>query len=80
MTGATFNDLEQRVPDGGKGKPVFTIDLFSPSGDVVDAGYSVAEDRQGVIIQFQGYRSGPGEYRLHISYLGSAVDRILTVP
>ena len=80
MTGATFNDLEQRVPDGGKGTPVFTIDLFSPSGDVVDAGYSVAEDRQGVIIQFQGYRSGPGEYRLHISYRGSAVDRILTVP
>jgi hypothetical protein len=80
VKGATFDDLEQRVPDGGKGTPVFTIDLFSPSGDVADAGYSIGEDRQGLIIQFLGYRSGPGQYRLHISYRGGEVDRVLTVP
>jgi hypothetical protein len=80
VTGATFDDLEQRIPDGGKGTPVFTIDLFSPTGDVADAGYSIGEDLQGPIIQFLGYRSGPGEYRLHISYRGSDVDRLLTVP
>ena len=80
VTGATFSDLEQRIPDGGKGTPVFAIDLFSPTGDVADAGYSVGEDLQGPIIQFLGYRSGSGEYRLHISYRGSEVDRVLTVP
>lgn len=80
VTGVTFSDLEQRTPDGGKGTPVFTIDMFSPTGDVADAGYSIEEDLQGPIIQFLGYRSGPGDYRLHISYRGSSVDRIVTVP
>ena len=80
VTGVTFNDLGQLIPDGGKGTPVFTIDLFSPTGDVADAGSSVGEGLQGPIIQFLGYRSGPGVYRLHISYRGSDVDRLLTVP
>ena len=59
---------------------MFTIDLFSPSGDIADAGFSIREDRQGLIIQFLGYGSGPEEYRLRISYRGSEVDRLLTVP
>lgn len=80
VTGVTFNDLGQVIPDGGKGTPVFTIDLFSPTGDAADAGASVGEGLQGPIIQFLGYRSGPGVYRLHISYRGSDVDRLLTVP
>jgi hypothetical protein len=80
VSGATFDDLEQRVPDGGKGTAVFTIDLFSPTGDVASASYSIGEDRQGVIVQFLGYRTGPGEYRLHISYRGSTADRVVMVP
>ena len=80
VTGVTFDDLQQRIPDGGKGTPVFTIDLFSPTGDVANASFSMGDGLQGPVIQFLGYRSGPGEYRLHISYRGSSVDRMLTVP
>ncbi|HVC78776.1 MAG TPA: hypothetical protein VND96_19880 [Candidatus Micrarchaeaceae archaeon] len=80
VTGVTFDDLGQMIPDGGKGTAVFTIDLFSPTGDVANTSFSMGEGLQGPIIQFLAYRSGPGEYRLHISYRGSSVDRILTVP
>ncbi|HEY8813687.1 MAG TPA: hypothetical protein VIP57_01075 [Candidatus Dormibacteraeota bacterium] len=80
VTGATFDDLEQRIPDGGKGTAVFTIDLFSPTGDLASASFTTGEDLQGPIIQFLGYRSGPGDYRLHISYRGGSADRIITVP
>lgn len=80
VTGVTFGDLAQMVPDGGKLAPVFTIDLFSPTGDLANASSSMNEGLQGPTIQFLGYRSGPGEYRLHISYRGSSVDRIVTVP
>jgi hypothetical protein len=80
VTGVTFDDLSQMVPDGGKGTPVFTIDLFSPTGDLATAASSMGDGLQGPVIQFLGYRSGPGEYRLHISYRGSSVDRVLAVP
>jgi hypothetical protein len=80
VTGVTFGDLGQMIPDGGKEAPVLTIDLYSPTGELADAGSSMNEGLQGPTIQFLGYRSGPGEYRLHISYRGSSVDRIVTVP
>jgi hypothetical protein len=79
VTGVTFDDLQQRISDGGKGTPVFTIDLFSPTGDLANASYSIEEEPRGVIIHFLGYRSGPGDYRLHIWYRGSGVDRIVTI-
>ena len=80
VKGATFDDLQQRVADGRKGTPVFTIDLFAPNGDTATASYSLGEDQRGPLIQFLGYRFGPGNYRLHISYRGSDVDRLLMVP
>jgi hypothetical protein len=80
VTGVTFDDLQQRISDGGKGTPVFTIDLFSPTGDLANASSSIEEEPRGLIIHFLGYRSGPGDYRLHIWYRGSSVDRIVTIP
>jgi hypothetical protein len=80
VTGVTFDDLGQIVPDQGKGTPVFSIDLFSPTGDLVNASSSMSDGPHGPVIQFLGYRSGPGDYRLHISYRGSSVDRIIRIP
>ena len=80
VTGATFDDLQQRFPDGGKGTPAFTIELFAPDGNVANDSYSIGEDQRGLVIHFLGYRSGSGDYRLHISYRGSDVDIVLTIP
>ena len=80
VKGVTFDDLQQRFPDGGKGTPAFTIELFGPSGNVASGGYSIGGDQRGLMIHFLGYRSGAGDYRLHISYRGSDVDIVLTIP
>ena len=80
VQGVTVDDLQQRIPDGGKGTAVFDVELLAPTGEVVNASYQTSDDQRGVHIVFWGYRLAPGEYRLHISYRGSDVDRMLTVP
>jgi hypothetical protein len=39
VTGLTAADLDRRIPDGGKGTAVFSIELLDPSGDVVTSSY-----------------------------------------
>jgi hypothetical protein len=80
VTGATSDDLNARIPNGGKGTEVFTIELLSPSGEVVTASYQLVDDQDGVHIVFLGYRLSGGPYHLHISYRGIDSDRTLMVP
>jgi hypothetical protein len=80
VTGATSDDLNARTPNGGKGTAVFTIDLLSPTGEVTNASYELADSQGGVHIAFVGYRVAAGDYRLHITYRGSEFDRTLTIP
>jgi hypothetical protein len=78
--GVTSDDLNARIPNGGKGTEVFTIELLSPSGEVANGSYQLVDYQNGVHILFLGYRVASGEYRLHISYQGSEFDRTLTIP
>jgi hypothetical protein len=80
VTGATSDDLNARIPNGGKGTAVFTIDLFSPTGEVTNGSYQLVDYQGGVHIAFIGYRVAGGDYRLHISYRGREFDRTLTIP
>jgi hypothetical protein len=80
VQGATADDLTQRIPNGGKGKAVFDIQLLAPSGDAVSGSYEIYGGQRGVYILFVGYRVAPGDYSLQISYRGGKVDSLLTVP
>jgi hypothetical protein len=80
VAGVTSDDLNARIPNGGKGTEVFTIELLSPSGAIVNGSYQLVDAQSGVHILFVGYRVSAGDYRLHISYRGSDFDRVLTVP
>ena len=81
ITGVTSDDLRRRIPDGGKGTAVFSIELVDRYGVVVSGGYGLTEDQQGVKLSFLGYRQGPGNYTLRVSYLGGGYfERILHVP
>ncbi|MDQ6722605.1 MAG: hypothetical protein M3003_17685 [Candidatus Dormibacteraeota bacterium] len=81
ITGITIADLEQIAPTGGKGTPRFSIELVGPNGEFASASYLTSEDLQGVHVHFLGYRFAPGEYHLHVSYLGSGdFERVLSVP
>ena len=80
VSGATSDDLNARIPNGGKGTQVFTIVLLSPNGDVVNSSYQLADDQNGVHIDFLGYRVSDGDYQLRISYRGSEADRELAIP
>ena len=82
ITGVTAADLDRRIPDGRKGTAVFTIELLDPTGNIIGGGYGdMSEDQHGVHILLLGYRVGPGDYHLHVSYLGSGeFDRVLHIP
>jgi hypothetical protein len=81
IAGVTSADLDRRVPDGGKGTAVFNIELLDPTGNIVTVSYETTENQQGVHVLFIGYRSGPGDYHLHVTYVGGGeFDRVLNVP
>ena len=81
VVGLKANDLDRRIANGEKGIAVFTIDLLSPTGDIVDGSYTLSDNEQGVEVHFLGYRFTPGDYHVHISYLGSGeLDQVLHVP
>ncbi len=80
VAGVTADDLAGRIPDGGKGTAVLTIDLLAPTGELVTISYEVTQDQGGVHILFFGYRVAAGDYRVHISYRGSESESVLTVP
>lgn len=82
ITGVTMTDLGQMVSGGGgKPTPRFSVDLAAPNGDSADGGLAETEDFGGVHLRFTGYRTGPGQYRFHVSYLGEGeFARVLSVP
>ncbi|TME03513.1 MAG: hypothetical protein E6I61_04760 [Chloroflexi bacterium] len=82
ITGATMDDLNRRIPDGGKGTAVFSIDLIDPGGAVINGTYSLDSDQQGVHLHFLGYRLGPrGDYQLRVTYIGQgSFERVVAIP
>jgi len=83
MHGVTPDQLEQRIPDGGKGLPVFQLLLIDPTGDVVTQSYGLSPASQtsdGTVIHLVGFRSVPGNYTVRVVYQGVELDRVLRVP
>lgn len=82
VTGTTAEQLNSRIPDGGKGTPVFTIDLLDPNGEVINGTWTIGQDRQGVRIHFLAYRVGAsGDHVLRVGYVGQGnFERVLRIP
>jgi hypothetical protein len=86
VTGITRSDIEQRIPDGLKGIPIFAIDLFEPAGQQVNGAYDIngpgelSTTRNGVHVHFIGYRLGHGNYTLKVRYDQDTFVRTLTIP
>lgn len=81
VTGVTAADLARRIPDGGKGQAVFTIELFGPTGERVTSSVGTSDNEHGVHLSLLGYRFTPGDYHVHMTHLGSGeFDLVLHVP
>jgi hypothetical protein len=81
VIGLTAADLDRRIADGFKGTAVFDIELLGPTGDVVTDSYRTTDTTGGSHVSLVGYRFTPGDYRVHVSYLGSGdFERVLHVP
>ena len=81
ITGLTSADLDRRIPDGGKGAAVFDIELLAPSGEMVNDTYWSSDDAQGVELHVLGHRLTPGDYHVHVSYIGfGEFDRVVHIP
>ena len=83
MHRVTPDQLDRRIPDGGKGQPVFQVLLIDPSGDVVTQSYGLSPASQtsdGTVIHLVGFRSVPGNYTVRVVYQGVELDRVLRVP
>jgi hypothetical protein len=87
VTGVTMAELQQRIPDGLKGTPVFTADLLDPTGQSIGG---VASSRQSgtsqnmgpIHMRLLGYRlAGRGDYVVRIKYVGAGeFERVLKIP
>jgi hypothetical protein len=83
VTGVTSAWLGRIIPDGGKGAPALTINLFDPSGKIINGSGSSGNDTFGAVhMQFLGFRLGrSGKYVLRVSYTGvGQFERVLTIP
>jgi hypothetical protein len=82
ITGVTPDELNRRIPDGGKGTPAFTIDLIDPNGNVINGEWWLGNDGNVERLHFLGFRlTGGGSYVLRISYIGHGeFERTLTIP
>jgi hypothetical protein len=87
VTGMSYDDLYKRVPDGGKGRQLFNIELIGPDGVSVGGNSpgNAADNLTGTRIQIGLYwpRSsvGSGDYRLRVTYEGlGEFDRVLHIP
>jgi len=81
VTSVTAAELERRIPDGGKGRAVFTIELLGPTGEVDTAAYESSGSGQRLHLRLLGYRLNPGGWHVHATYLGiGEFDRDLHVP
>jgi hypothetical protein len=82
ITGVTAEELNRRIPDGLKGTPVFTAELFDPSGKMVGGGMASTSNGGAVHMQMLGYRlGGAGNYVIRIKYVGAGeFERVLKIP
>ena len=71
-TGLTADELDARIPDGGKGTAAFDIFLYDPGGEVINGTWGWGGDGSTTVqIDFLAYRvSGAGRYVLRVSYVG----------
>ena len=82
-TGVSFHELSRIVPDGGKGTPALTMDIYDPNGQIISGSASASDDPLGVVhISFLGFRlDGAGNYVLRVSYAGQgSFERVLKIP
>jgi hypothetical protein len=81
ITGVTGKELSRRIPDGLKGKAVFTADLIDPTGQVIGGG-GWSGSQNGVHMRMLGYRlSGAGDYVIRIKYVDAGeFERVLKIP
>lgn len=81
-TGVSFEELGRTIPDGLKGFPAFSIEMFDPAGNNVSGSGESSSDPGGVHIRFLGFRiGGGGNYVLRLSYYGyGSFDRVIKIP
>jgi hypothetical protein len=86
VTGMSMTDIGKTVPDKGKERPVFTVDLVGPNGSMDmtgGGGANYSQDPGGVHLHFWWPRSASsaGDYTLRIVYEGiGEIDRVIQVP
>lgn len=86
VTGIDMSDIHQVLPDGGKGTPIFDIQLRDPNGQNVDVAADlngpdeVVRKSGGVHVHFVGYRTRSGAYTLVVRYGTDQFERTLTIP
>jgi hypothetical protein len=81
VIGLSTADLDRRIPDGSKGTAMFNIELLGPNGDVVTDSYTTTDTDNGTHLSLLGFRVAPGDYRVHVTYVGSGeFERVLHVP
>ena len=87
VTGMSYEDLYKRVPDGGKGRQLFNIELIGPDGASMggNGAGSASDNLTGTRIQIGLYwpRSAApaGDYRLRVTYEGlGEFERVLHIP
>ncbi len=82
VTGTTAQEMNTRIPDGGKGTPVFTMAVKEPNGAVTTVWLLGEQEQSGVRVHSLFYRSaGSGDYELRFNYVGQGgFQRALNIP
>jgi hypothetical protein len=84
VTGTTLSELMERIPDGLKGRPVFTARLMDPAGNECRLLSGGGGSRGNATSLSQGWLwdiTGPGRYELVLTWEGrGTLTRTLVVP
>jgi hypothetical protein len=84
VTGTTLSELMERIPDGLKGRPVFTVHLMDRAGDerrLLSGGGGSRGNASSLRQQWLWEITGPGRYELVLTWEGrGTLTRTLVVP
>jgi hypothetical protein len=84
VTGTTLSELMERIPDGLKGRPVFTVQLMDPAGHesrFLSGGGGSSGDARSLRQQWLWEITAPGRYELVLTWEGrGSLTRTLVVP
>lgn len=82
ITGTSAADLSRMVPNGLKGRPALQVLLVDANGAVLLGGTSSSTGtREGAVVTSNWYRTGPGRYRMVVSYEGAGtLEREIVIP